>query len=73
MIDSVMKYSHATALLVKLHWLSITVRVLFNTQLPTHRALTGHAPEYIKQRVSGRQAVRSLRLSEYFFAITLRS
>ena len=33
--------------------------------LLTHRALSGHAPEYMEQFVSRRQPVRSLRSSEH--------
>ena len=65
LIDGAMKYSHATPLLKKLHWLPIVVRVEFNILLLTHRALNGHAPDYIAQCISRRQPVRSLRSSEH--------
>ncbi|KAK2184901.1 hypothetical protein NP493_249g07023 [Ridgeia piscesae] len=60
-----MKYSHATPLLMKLHWLPIAVRVEFKILLLTHRALTDHAPGYIEQCLSRRQLVMSLCSSEH--------
>ena len=65
LIDAAMKYSHATPLLMKLHWLPIPVRVEFKILLLTHRELTGHAPGYIEHYVSRFQPVRSLRSSEH--------
>ena len=65
LIDGAMKYSHATPLLKKLHWLPIAVRVKFKILLLTHRALKGQAPDYIAHCVSRRQPVRSLRSSEH--------
>ena len=65
LIDGAMRYSHATPLLKKLHWLPIAVRVEFKILLLTHRALNGQAPEYIGHCVSRRQPVRSLRFSEH--------
>ena len=47
LIDGAMRYSHATPLLKKLHWLPIAVRVEFKILLLTHRALNGQAPGYI--------------------------
>ena len=61
LIDGAMRYSHATPLLKKLHWLPIAVRVEFKILLLTHRALNGQAPDYIAHCVSRRQPVRSLR------------
>ena len=40
LFDGVMRYSHATPLLKKLHWLPIAVLVEFNILLLSHRALT---------------------------------
>ena len=65
LINGAMRYSHATPLLKTLHWLPIAVRVEFKILLLTHRALNGHAPDYIEQCVSRRQPVRSLRSSEH--------
>ena len=65
LIDGAMRYSHATPLLKKLHWLPIAVRVELKILLLTHRALNGQAPEYIAHCVSRRQPVRSLRSSEH--------
>ena len=61
LIDGAMRYSHATPLLKKLHWLPIGVRVEFKIRLLTHRALNGQAPDYISRRLP----VRSLRSSEH--------
>ena len=66
LIDGAMRYSYATPLLKKLHWLPIAVRVEFKILLLTHRALNGQAPNYIGHCVSRRQPVRSLRPSEQF-------
>ena len=49
LIDGAMRYSHATPLLKKLHWLPIVVRVEFKILLLTHRAVKGQAPDYIEQ------------------------
>ena len=38
LIDGAMRYSHATPLLIKLHWLPIAVRVEFMILLLTHRS-----------------------------------
>ena len=65
LVDGAMRYSHATPLLNKLHWLPITVRVEFKILLLTHRALNGQAPNYIGHCVSRRQLVRALRSSEH--------
>ena len=65
LIDGAMRYSHATPLLNKLHWLPIAVRVEFKILLLTHGALNGQAPDYIAHSVSRRQPVRSLRYSEH--------
>ena len=65
LIDGAMRYSHATPLLKKLHWLPIAVRVEFKILLLTRRALNGQAPDYIAHCVSRRQPVRSLRYSEH--------
>ena len=65
LIDGTMRYSHASPLLKKLHWLPIAVRVDFKVLLLTHRALNGQAPDYIAHCVSRRQSVRSLRSSEH--------
>ena len=65
LIDDAMKYSRATPLLMKLHWLPMALRVEFYILLLTHRALTGHAPGYIEQCVSRRQPVTPLRSSEH--------
>ena len=65
LIDGAMRYSHATPLLKKLHWLPIAVRVEFKILLLIHRALNGQAPVYIGHCVSRRQPVRSLRSSEH--------
>ena len=65
LVDSAMRYSHATPLLKKLHWLPIAVRVEFKILLFTHRALNGQASDYIEQCVSRRQPVMSLRSSEH--------
>ena len=64
LLDGAMRYSHATPLLKKLHWLPIVVRVEFKILLLTRRALNGQAHDYIEQCVSRRQPVRSLRSSE---------
>ena len=63
LVDSFMKHSHATPLLMKLHWLPMAVRVEFKILLLTHRA--GHVPGYIEQYISRRQPVKSLRSSEH--------
>ena len=65
LIDDAMRYSHATPLLKKLHWLPIAVRVEFKILLLTHLALNGQASDYIEQCVSRCQPVRSLRSSEH--------
>ena len=65
LIDGAMRYSHATPLLKKLHWLPIALRVEFKILVLTHRALNGQAPDYIGHCVSRRQPVRSLRSSEH--------
>ena len=65
LIDGAMRYSHATPLLKKLHWLLIAVRVEFKILLLTHQALNGQAPDYIGHCVSRRQPFRSLRSSEH--------
>ena len=65
LIDGAMRYSHATPLLKKLHWLPIAVRVEFKILLLTHRALNGQSPDYIAHCVSRRQPVSSLRYSEH--------
>ena len=65
LIDGAMRYSHATPLLKKLHWLPIAVRVEFKILLLTHRALNGQAPDYIAHSVSRRKPVRSLLYSEH--------
>ena len=65
LIDGAMRYSYATPLLKKLHWLPIAVRVEFKILLLTHRALNGQAPDYIAHCISRRQPVRSLRSSEH--------
>ena len=54
LIDGAMRYSHATPLLKKLHWLPIAVRVEIMILLLTHRALNGQAPDYIGHCVSRR-------------------
>ena len=46
LIDGAMKFSHATSLLIKLHWLLIAVRVEFKFVGLTHRAVSGQAPQY---------------------------
>ena len=66
LIDDAIKYSHATPVLMKLHWLPTAVRVTFKILLLTHRALTDHAPGYVEQCASQRQPVRSLRSSEHY-------
>jgi len=73
LIDGAMNNSHATPLLMKLHWLRITVRVEFKILLLTHRALTAHAPGYIEQCVSRRQPVRLLRSREQYFLYVPRT
>ena len=65
LIDGAIRYSHATPLLKKLHWLPIVVRVEFKILLLTHQALNGQVPDYIEQCVSRLQLVRSLRSSEH--------
>ena len=50
--DGAMKYSHATPLLLNLHWLLIAVRMEFKILLHCHRAMTAHAPVCIEQSVS---------------------
>jgi len=42
------KYCHITPLLFKLHWLPIRERISFKI-LITHKAVHGHAPNYIKE------------------------
>ena len=64
LVDGTTKLGHATPLLIKLHWLLIVVRVEFKILLLVHRALTGHAPEYIRYCVNRCQPVRSLHYSE---------
>jgi len=65
LIDGAIRYSHATPLLRKLHWLPIVVRIEFKILLLSHRALNWQAPDNIEQCVSRRQPVISLRSSEH--------
>ena len=47
LVDGASKYSHATPLLMKLHWLSIAVGIEFKILLLTHWGLTGHPPRTV--------------------------
>ena len=64
LIDGATKLSHATPLLITLHWVPIAVRLEFKILLLVHRAPTGHAPEYNRHCVNRCQPVRSLRSRE---------
>ncbi|KAF7651885.1 hypothetical protein LDENG_00104280 [Lucifuga dentata] len=44
-----LKRSHATPLLISLHWLPIKCRIHFKILVLTYRVLHGHSPAYISE------------------------
>jgi len=57
------KYDHATPLLIQLHWLPVSQRIIFKILLLTFKALNGLAPMYIAQLLDRYVPLRPLRSS----------
>ena len=52
---------HITGTLIELHWLPIRARIVYKILLLTHKALNGKAPNYLRELLVIKQAVRSSR------------
>ena len=57
------KYDHATPLLIQLHWLPVSQRIIFKILLLTFKALKGLAPTYITELLDRYVPPRPLRSS----------
>ena len=57
------KYDHATPLLIQLHWLPVSQRIIFKILLFTFKALNGLAPTYITELLDRYVPPRPLRSS----------
>ena len=57
----VRKYEHITPTLKKLHLLPISSRVEYKISLLTHQCLYGNAPSYLKELLTPKTCVRTLR------------
>ena len=59
----VRKFDHITPILKTLHWLPISSRVEYKISLLTHQCLYGNAPSYLKELLTPKTCVRTLRSS----------
>ena len=55
------KFDHISALLVKLHWLPISYRVVFKLLLLVFKALNGRGPRYLVELLQYQNLSRTLR------------
>ena len=60
------KYEHIRPILLELHWLPVSQRILFKILLLTYKALNGLAPAYISDLLSRYIPARQLRSSTQF-------
>ena len=60
------KYEHIKPILLELHWLPVSQRILFKILLLTYKALNGLAPAYISDLLSRYIPARQLRSSTQF-------
>ena len=60
------RWTSASELLKRLHWLPVKQRIAFKTLLLTYKALHGLAPLYISNLLSRYDPVRTLRSSESY-------
>ena len=60
------KYEHIRPILLELHWLPVSQRILFKILLLTYKALNGLAPAYISDLLSRYIPARQLRSATEF-------
>ena len=55
------KYDHITPILVQLHWLPVSYRIVFKHLLFVYKSLNGLCPQYLTNLLEHRKSARSLR------------
>ena len=55
------KYDHITPILVQLHWLPVSYRIVFKHLLFVDKSLNGLCPQYLTNLLEHRKSARSLR------------
>ena len=58
------KFEHITPILKQLHWLPVSHRIVFKLLLFTYKALNGISPQYLKNLITPRSSLRTLRSSD---------
>ena len=61
LITRTSRRNHITPILVDLHWLPVQYRIMYKVLLYTHKALHGHAPQYIRDLIVPYRPTRNLR------------
>ena len=55
------KYDHITPMLVQLHWMPVSYRIVFKHLLFVYKSLNGLCPQYLTNLLEHRKSARSLR------------
>ena len=62
-ISGVRKFDHITPVLVQLHWLPVSYRIVFKHLLFVYKSLNGICPQYLTELLDRWKSTRSLRSS----------
>ena len=62
-ISGARKFDHITPVLVQLHWLPVSYRIVFKHLLFVYKSLNGLCPQYLTEVLDRRKSTRSLRSS----------
>ena len=62
-ISGARKFDHITPVLVQLHWLPVSYRIVFKHFLFVYKSLNGLCPQYLTELLDRRKSTRSLRLN----------
>ncbi len=57
------KFDHITPVLIDLHWLPVSQRIVYKILVNTFKALNGQSPQYLSQFVVNYKPTRTLRSS----------
>ena len=60
-VSGARKYDHITPILLQLHWLPVSYRIVFNHLLFVYKSLNGLCPQYLTNLLEHRKSARSLR------------
>ena len=71
LVSRIPKRSHITPVLMQLHWLPVSYRIMYKILLTVHKAIFGIAPSYIMDMLELKKSSRSLRSSDQKFLLVI--